>query len=109
MNKMNTQSTQFEVRSIIFESNDNEVLLKGTQIQGLLSYDVDMIISQSQLNLILGQLQDNNELDDIMGLFETNRLYDNVDLYTANFDSLFKSKVEIDPVLSVNNIRKIRA
>lgn len=106
---MNTQSTQFSIKEVIFESNDSEVLMKGTQIQGLMSFDVDIIISQSQLNLILGQLQAQNEMEDIMCLFEKNHISENVELYTASFENLFKTNVEIDLLHNKNEIRKIRA
>ena len=58
---MKESQKTIEVKSILFESNDPEVLLKGIVTKGHMQYETDIIISQSQLNIVMNLLQKQNQ------------------------------------------------
>ena len=58
---MSTEGKTFDITTILFESNDISVLVKGTINQGHMNYTSDITVSMSQLNQLLNQLRRQNE------------------------------------------------
>ena len=58
---MMKQGTAIAITSILFESNDTEVLIKGNISQGVMNYDTDLVVTHSQLNIIFNSLQKQNQ------------------------------------------------
>ena len=50
---MEASIKKLDIKSIQFESNDSEVLIKGSMSYGYLSHPTDILISQTQLNKVI--------------------------------------------------------
>lgn len=76
------------IKSIIFESNDSEVLVKGEMTKGTLSYDGELVVSQSQLNKLLCEMNKfSAEQFDQANIFQSESIGPNETLYFADFEN----------------------
>ena len=106
---MSTRDQILEVEQVIFESGDPEVNVKGTIIQGFLSYETEIVINSTQLNAIMNQLQRNNPDINIYDHLETIDLDQNTTLFRGIFDSLEDKKIDLMFIEDIESIKEIRA
>lgn len=106
---MNLDSRTFNIDRIIFESGDQEVLLKGSIYDGMLNYESDLIITFSQLNYVMNQLAINNADFTIDKFLSKQLMYDNQYLYEANLLTIADSEIDLNAISQQSEIKQIRA
>ena len=106
---MNTSSRTIEVNSILFESNDTEVLVKGRMSKGHMTFETDMLISHSQLNSLINQLQRQNADLEISQLLRSEKMYNDETLYSAELSTVFNRSVNLQDLSVISPIKQIRA
>ena len=106
---MNTSIRTIEVNTILFESNDPEVLVKGTMTKGHMTFETDMLISQSQLNRLINQLQRQNNNLEMSQLLRSDKMYDNETLYTAELSSVSNRSINLRDLSVLRPVKQIRA
>jgi hypothetical protein len=106
---MELQGTTIKVNTVLFESNDNEVLIKGNVKAGVMNYDTDLIISHSQLNMIFNSLQRQNENISVNDYLQSEKMYDGETLYSADFSSLLSNIVLLNDIEGSQPLKQIRA
>jgi hypothetical protein len=106
---MNNQVKKVDVSSIVFTSNDTEVLLKGRVRRGQLSYDTDLVITQTQLNMVMNSLRKQNESMAIDDCLRSEIIGQNETLFYADFGHLTNAKIDIRSIMKVKEIVQIRA
>ncbi|MFT5859289.1 MAG: hypothetical protein ACI865_001389 [Flavobacteriaceae bacterium] len=106
---MDTIKNNVAVKSVVFTSNDADVLLKGTIEKGHLSYDTEMVITQTQLNLVLNSLKRQNDVFSIDDCLSSERIDRDETLYYADFDHLANSLINIEALIGTQEILQIRA
>lgn len=67
---MEAYSTSVKIDSILFDNTETKVLIKGQTIKDHLSYNTELFISFSELNLLLNELQQRNQNVYVTDLFE---------------------------------------
>ena len=98
-----------DITSLMFESNDPNVLIKGTVSKGHMAFETEMIISHTQLNHLVNQLIKQNSELEINDLLIAEKMYNNEMLYTASFSKITNNKVTIGSILHNQPVREIRA
>ena len=98
-----------EISQIIFESNDDEVVLKGTLKQGLMSFDSETIITHTQLNQIINQLCKMNQAFAFENYLTSEAMYDGEMLYTATIPEGMNAVISVHELTHFSGIRQIRA
>lgn len=106
---MNKETRTFNIGQIIFESNDNEVMLKGKVNDGFLTYESDLIISFSQLNTVLNSLSSVNADFTIDSYMKKAYMGENTYLYEADLSELNDNQISLFDISLQSNIRQIRA
>ena len=106
---MNKVKTSIQVNSILFESNDSEVLIKGNVKAGQMNYDTDLIITHSQLNIILNRLQHQNKSISVNDYLTSEKMYDGETLYSAIFTGETNNKIDMSLLAVSAPLRQIRA
>ena len=106
---MKTPKTSVKVNSILFESNDSEVLIKGNVKAGPMNYDSDLIITHSQLNTILNKLQKQNKTSSINDFITSEKMYDGEILFSANFSTLEFNTIDLNDLEREHPLKQIRA
>ena len=107
--KMKEQGSVLAINSILFESNDPEVLIKGKMSKGVMSYETELIITHSQLNIIFNNLQKQN--NDIMvgDLLKSEKMYNDEFLYSADFSNLSFNNIHLNTIQGNQPLKQIRA
>ena len=108
-NGMNLDTRTFTIDRIIFESGDDEVMLKGNIKDGVMNYNSDLIISFSQLNFVINQLANNNSNFSIERYLSKEFMYDNLYMYEANLNSVSNSEIDLYAISQHSEIKQIRA
>jgi hypothetical protein len=98
-----------EISEVLFETNDNEVLVKGEIQKGHLKFATDIIITHTQLNQLLNQLKKRNQFFDFSNLFKTEKMYDGETLYSALLTSETNNKIDMSLLAVTAPLRQIRA
>ena len=98
-----------EVSSILFESNDSDILIKGKINQDHLQYDSDLIISHSQLNILINHFCNQNENFEIDNYLNAEPMFDGETLYNANFTQNLNTRISLNVLQTQDNIKQIRA
>lgn len=106
---MGTINKNISISSFVFSSKENDVLIKGTEHQGLMSFESEFIISHSQLNALINQLQKNNQNFHIENHLNTERVDVDEELYYADFNQLTDNKVHLSFQNYSANYKQIRA
>lgn len=107
---MRAEFDKMNVKKIVFETGDIDVVVNATIHQGNLSYESDLIINFSDLNLLINKMQQKlNESIDISSLFESEKMYNGNLLYTLDIERSFESAISIDSMIFNNDIKQIRA
>lgn len=98
-----------QVNAIIFESNDTDVLIKGTVFMGHMAYNTDVLISSSMLNRLISQLQKENESLEFNDLLTTEKMDDEQWLFTAKLDEVEHRMIDLSALSPAQSLRQIRA
>lgn len=107
---MRAEFDKMNVKKIVFETGDVDVMVNATIQQGNLSYESDLILNFSDLNLLINKMQQKvNESIDIAALFESEKMYNGNLLYTLDIERSFESAISIDSMIFNNDIKQIRA
>ena len=106
---MKLDSRTFNIDRIIFESGDQEVLLKGSIYDGMLNYESDLIITFSQLNYVMNQLAINNAEFTIDKFLSKQLMDDNLYMYEADLLSIANSEIDLNTISQQSEIKQIRA
>lgn len=98
-----------EINEIIFESNDTDVLIKGTIRHEHMSFNTDVLISNSMLNKLICELQKNNEgfyfNDSLCGEKIDTDLWQ----YSIVLDTVLHRTIDLSSLSPERELRKIRA
>jgi hypothetical protein len=106
---MNKAQNNIAISSLVFTSNDPEVLVKGTVSRGKLSFETELLITQTQLNMVLNQLGKQNEFFQVDTYLKSEQVDQYERLYYADFSSLENTKIDIRPIIKQHQITQIRA
>lgn len=106
---MSTEGKTFDITTILFESNDISVLVKGTINQGHMNYTSDITVSMSQLNQLLNQLRRQNEEFELDDFMNSERMYNDETLYTINLNNILNGRVNLSELRNQDSIMQIRA
>jgi hypothetical protein len=107
---MRTEINKVNLNRIMFETGDNSILLSTTIQKGNLSYASEMIVENSELNKILNQIQKQvDENVEISSLFETEKMYDGNLLYILDLNKKINQIIDIQNLIKLQEIKKIRA
>jgi len=106
---MNKAQNNIAISSLVFTSNDPEVLVKGMVSRGKLSFETELLITQTQLNMVLNQLGKQNESFQVDTYLKSEQVDQNERLYYADLGSLENTKIDIRPIMKQQQIKQIRA
>ena len=106
---MRTAEKTIDIKSIQFESNEEDVLVKGNVKQGNLEYPTDILVSQTQLNRIINQLKKQNKSFELGKYLLIECMYNNEKMFTAIFDEEINSRLKLHELLNLNTLLQIRA
>lgn len=101
---------KLEIQKIIFETGDLDVLVMVNITQGNLSYNSQLIISHTDLNILINELQKSAQDDlDFSSMFDCEKMYNGDLLYTLDFEKTFDSAIALGSFSFDHSIRQIRA
>lgn len=106
---MSNSNKIIEIRSIQFESNEPEVLVKGNITQGKMSYPTDILISQTQLNIIVNKLNNVNSEFNFQDTLTIERMYNNEKMFTSKIPNSIQSSFNLNKLLVPKSYIQIRA
>ncbi|NVK64520.1 MAG: hypothetical protein HWE22_08020 [Flavobacteriales bacterium] len=106
---MNTAHNNIAITSLVFTSNDPEVLVKGNVSKGKLNYETELLISQTQLNMVVNQLSKQNETFQINDYLKSEQVDQYEQLFYADFSELSNRLIDIRPIVKNHQIKQIRA
>ena len=98
---MEASIKKLDIKSIQFESNASEVLIKGNMSYGHLSHPTDILISQTQLNKVINQLNKQNTNFEFDQFITAEPMYDNETLYTVLFNSNVNTFLYLHEILNI--------
>ena len=98
------------VNKIVFETGNEDVSVSANVLKGNLSYESELVISFSDLNLLINKIQKNvSENTDISSLFESEKMYNGNLLYTLDLEKKISYQISLGTIEFNNNVRQIRA
>ena len=101
---------RMNIRQITFETGELDVLVNTTIQQGNLSYDTELIISYTDLNLLINKMQKEvADSIDISSLFETDKMYNGNLMYSLDLEKKINTSIQIEYMEFNHSIRQIRA
>lgn len=106
---MEATSTILNLQQIIFESNDSEVLMKGMTVKGVMQFESEWIISQTQLNMVLNLLQRQNEDTSVHDCITSEPMYNGESIYSGDFAELPNAMIDMDSISTSVPMKQIRA
>ncbi len=102
-------NTVFNVQRFLFESNDTEVLLQGVSVKGVMHYESELLVSHTQLNMILNLLQRQNPEISVNDYVVSEPMYNGETLYSGSFKELSNVHIELDAIATDLPLKQIRA
>lgn len=106
---MSTLNKTIEIKSIQFESSEPEVLVKGEISQGTMNYPTDILISQTQLNIIVNQLKKKNANFNFSDTLTVESMFDNEKMFTSDLSDAIHSTFYLNDLLAPKSYIQIRA
>ena len=106
---MELRGTSIKVNTVLFESNDSEVLIKGNVTSGVMNYNTDLIISHTQLNMIFNNLQNQNRNVSVNDYLVSESMYNGETLYSADFSELDFNQIFLTDIEGSQPLKQIRA
>lgn len=98
-----------EINEIIFESNDTDVLIKGTIRHEHMSFNTDVLISNSMLNKLVCELQKKNDGFNFNDALCSERIDIDLWQYSIVLDQLMHRTIDLSTLSPKKELRKIRA
>lgn len=106
---MNEAEKIITVNQILFETNDDEVVIKGDIQDGVMNYNSEVILSHSQLNMLLNQLSKQNDSFSINDYLVSEKMYNGELLYSADISSVSSSSFNLNLISFNAQMKQIRA
>ena len=106
---MNEVEKIITVNQILFETNDSEVVIKGNIKEGVMNYNSEVILSHSQLNMLLNQLGKQNDSFSIDNYLISEEMYNGETLYRADISSVPSSSFNLNLISFNSQMKQIRA
>lgn len=106
---MENQSKTMYVSSILFESGDQEVTIYGDVMDGVFNYASEVILSFSQLNLLLNQLVELNEGFSIDDYLTVQSMGGDSKFFEADLTGLTQNGIDLNVLQWQSNLKQIRA
>lgn len=106
---MEATHSNFNVQSILFESNDPEVLMRGTMVKGVMQYESEIILTHTQLNMVMNLLQQQNAETTIHDFISSETMYDGGLLYSGTFAGLPNASIALYRISTNVPMKQIRA
>lgn len=106
---MNSTARQFEISSVSFEKNDQDVLLQGTILQGHMSYNTNVLVTQTGLNKLINELYRQNEGFDVHEMLRVEQIGSNETMFSADFIPLPNRIISLENILGNQSVKQIRA
>ncbi len=107
---MKMKFDNISVNKIVFETGNEDVSVSANVLKGNLSYETELVISFSDLNLLINKIQKNGpENKDISSLFESEKMYNGNLLYTLDLEKKISYPISLGTIEFNNNVRQIRA
>ena len=107
---MKTGFNKMEIEKITFETGDAEVLIQANVYKGKLSYNSQLILNFTDLNVILNKIQNQmNDDEEISSFFDVDKMYNGNLLYTLDLEKKLQKKILLESVEFNHQIKQIRA
>lgn len=106
---MKTLLRKINIEKIEFQSNVNEVSIQCSININELSYQNELIINYSQLNKLLGKIQQVTQWIDIYSFFRETKINDNSTLYTMEGAEIELDSTDFEEIVSFSSAKKISA
>ena len=106
---MKTILKKIMIEKIEFQSNVNEVSIKCSIKINDLSYDNELIINYSQLNKLVGKIQQVTQFIDIYSFFKETKINDYATLYTLEGREIELDSYDFEEVIEISQAKKISA
>ena len=107
---MNAIFDKMEIKNITFETGDADVLVNTLIQQGNLSYETQLVIGFSDLNILINKMQQtlNNDID-VSSLFETEKMYNGNLMYSLDVEKRISAPIRLESMEFNHSVRQIRA
>jgi hypothetical protein len=109
LENMKTLLKKIMIEKIEFQSNVNEVTLKCTIKINELSFQNELVINFSQLNKLVGKIQQITQNIDVYSYFKETKINENATLYTMEGREIELDTYEFEKVIEINQTKKISA
>lgn len=106
---MKTLFDKINIESIQFESGINEVHVNCNITQGKQTFKSELLLNYTDLNLLIGRIQQLSAQTDVMSCFERIDMQDGHDLYSLQFNRTGLADLWIDGLEFNHPLRQIRA
>jgi hypothetical protein len=97
------------IEKIEFQSNVNEVTINCSVKINDLSYDNELVINFSQLNKLVGKIQQVTQFIDIYSFFKVTKINDYSSLYTLEGQEIELNSNEFEEIIEIEQTKKISA
>ena len=97
------------IEKIEFRSNVNEVTINCSVKINDLSYDNELVINFSQLNKLVGKIQQVTQFIDIYSFFKVTKINDYYSLYTLEGQEIELNSNEFEEIIEIEQTKKISA
>jgi hypothetical protein len=97
------------IKEIMVFTSNNDIVLKGTQNHDYLSFETQLYVNSTQLNLIINQLQKVNVNQDVSSLFTTQSGEDGKSILCFDGSVLDNAIIGFDLFQQNESIMQIRA
>lgn len=108
-NVMNSLSPRISINSITYDTYDSNVLIQAVQEKNHLSFETTFMISFTELNLVINELQKLNPDEVISDLFVEEKLSQDFTQYFLNSRNLANRTVTMNQYLLDSTKKQIRA
>ncbi len=98
-----------ELKDIIFTSSDTEVMVKGNILRGHMSYETELYITHTQLNMVMNQLRSKNENFSTEHILKSEQIDTYEILYYSDLTMLSNTLVDFGSILQGETIFRISA
>jgi hypothetical protein len=97
------------IKEIMVFTSNNDIVLKGTQNYDYLSFETQLYVNSTQLNMIINQLQKGNINQDVPSLFTTQSGEDGKSILCFDGSVLDNAIIVLDLFQQNESIMQIRA
>lgn len=106
---MSTYNSKIKISSIVYDTTDANVLINAVLFKNHLSFETHLIVSFSELNRILNQLQKLNPMISVSELFQEERLDQHFSQFFLDGEQLNNNALMIDHLVLDSVKKQIRA